>query len=96
MTTSIRLIAGLAGVALAATVGAKLPAPQLSEEQKTKAQEAAAKSAHAAKVDAYQLCRSMDRVAERYGRDLQAKGKALPVTETKPCADPGPFQAATK
>lgn len=95
MSTMIRMIAGIAGVALAAAVGAKLPAPQLSDEQKAKAQEAAAKSAHASKVDAFQLCRSMERVSERYARDMQAKGKAIQPTQTAACADPGPFQAAT-
>lgn len=90
------MFVGIAAVSVAAAVGAKLPAPQLTDEQKAKATEAAAKSAHAAKVEAYQLCRSMDRVADRYGRELQAKGKAIQASETKPCADPGPLQAAQK
>lgn len=94
--TTIRMLVGIAAVAMAAAVGAKLPAPQLSDEQKAKATEAAAKSAHAAKVEAYQLCRSMDRVSERYARELQAKGKAMQASEMKPCADPGPFQAVQK
>lgn len=94
--TTVRMLVGIAAVAMAAAVGAKLPAPQLSDEQKAKAAEAAAKSAHAAKVEAYQLCRSMDRVTERYARELQSKGKALQPSDTKPCADPGSFQAAQK
>ena len=43
---------------------AKLPAP--SDEAKAKAAEAAAKTAHAGKVDNFKLCSSMDRVATSY------------------------------
>lgn len=66
---------------------AKLPPP--SEEAKAKAEEAKAKAAHGDKVSAYQLCKSQDKVAERY----QKKGKgAKPAAST--CQDPGPFQMA--
>jgi hypothetical protein len=92
----IRFLAGVGCVALAATVGAKLPATQLTDEQKATAVEAQAKAAHASKVEAYQLCRSMDRVAEKYTRDMQSKGKEVKPAEMKPCSDPGPFTTAEK
>lgn len=86
-------------IAIAAAIGlvagtalAKLPPP--SDEAKAKAAEAAAKSAHAGKVEAYQLCKSMDRAAELYMKEQKAKGKEVKPSETKPCVDPGAFQAA--
>lgn len=93
---SFRVIGGLALVAAAATVGAKLPAPTLTDEQKAAADAAKAKAAHAGRVEAYQLCASMDKVAARYAAGMKAKGAEVKPTETKPCADPGPFQAAAK
>jgi hypothetical protein len=77
-------------VAASAASLAKLPA--LSDEAKAKAAEAAAKTAWSGKVDAYQLCKSQDKVAASYYKTAKATGK-----ETKPpaaapaCADPGPF-----
>ena len=56
---------------------AKLPPP--SDEAKAKAAEAAAKTAHNDKVDAYQLCKSMDKVAADYFAAAKKAG-----TETKP------------
>lgn len=50
---------------------AKLPAP--TDEQKTKAAEAKAKSDDAAKKEGEQLSAAQDRVAERYKKE---KGKA--------------------
>jgi len=81
----------IALLSLAATGAlAKLPAP--SDEAKAKAAEAAAKTAHAGKVDAYKLCLSMDRVAASYQAGAKKAGKDLkPATATPPCADPGPF-----
>ncbi len=77
-------------LALASNVWAKLPAP--SDEAKAKAAEAAAKTAHAGKVDNYKLCLSMDRVAARYQAAAKTGGKAASApTETPACADPGPF-----
>lgn len=79
------------GFALAAAAAqAKLPAP--SDEAKAKAAEAAAKTAHAGKVDGYKLCLSMDRVAKAYYEQAKKQGKATkPATATAPCADPGAF-----
>ena len=68
---------------------AKLPAP--SEEAKAKAAEAAARTAWSNKVAAYQLCQSMDRVAQGYLVRARAAGKTLEPVPTPACADPGPF-----
>lgn len=79
------LLAGLSGAAFA-----KLPA--LSGEAKAKADEAAAKTAWAAKVDTYQLCQSQDKVSASYYKSSQSSGKASkPPTATPPCSDPGAF-----
>jgi hypothetical protein len=75
----------VASCAVAISALAKLPAP--SDEAKAKAAEAAAKTAHAGKVDAYQLCKSQDRVAAGYRK----KGAGKAATPIPPCADPGPF-----
>ncbi|WP_353092528.1 hypothetical protein [Methylibium sp.] len=81
------------GLALLPTAQAKLPAP--TPEAKAKADEAKAKTAWSDKVAAYQLCKSMDRVAARYAQDAKAIGKdARPATATPACTDPGPYQAA--
>jgi len=85
-----RLLAGVAVALMAAPVLAKLP--PLSDEAKAKAAEAAAKTAHVGKVDAFKLCQSMDRVAVKYMADAKKAGKDVkPATATPPCADPGPF-----
>ena len=82
------IITPLAGAALA-----KLP--PLSDEAKAKAAEAAAKTAHAGKVDNYKLCLSMDKVAAHYMAEAKKAGKAVnKPTETPPCVDPGPFVPA--
>ena len=86
------LIAVLSSVLAAAAV-AKLPPP--SDEAKAKAAEAAAKAAHGGKVEAFLLCRSMEKVAARYQADAAKAGKAVnKPTETPACADPGPFVPA--
>lgn len=85
LSTLSLLLAALVGTAVA-----KLPAP--SEEAKAKAAEAAAKTAHAGKVDAYKLCLSMDKVAADYRNKARSAGKEVkPAVETPACADPGPF-----
>ncbi len=68
---------------------ARLPAP--SDEAKAKAAAASAKSAHGGKVDGYQLCLSMNKVAARYASEVKAAGKAVTAKATPDCADPGPF-----
>jgi len=73
-------------------VQAKLPA--LTPEAQAKADEAKLKTAWTDKVTAYQLCRSMDRVAAHYVKTAKAAAKEThqPAT-TAPCTDPGPFVA---
>jgi hypothetical protein len=63
---------------------AKLPAPAVTPESQLKAAEAAAKTAHTAKVANYQLCKSQDKAAKL------AKNTKAPEA-TPPCADPGAF-----
>ncbi|MFM7331497.1 MAG: hypothetical protein ACKO1L_07520 [Brachymonas sp.] len=71
---------------------AKLPTPVLNDEQKAKAAEAAAKTAHGNKVANYQLCKSMDRTAAHYFKTAKAAGKETkPATDTGACLDPGAF-----
>ncbi len=72
---------------------AKLPAPPaLDDAAKAKAAEAVAKTAWGGKVDAYMLCKSMDKSAENYQKSAAAAGKTVKAaTATPPCADPGPF-----
>ena len=72
------------------TAMAKLP--ELNDEAKAKAAEAAAKSSWAGKVDNYLLCKSQDKVAASYYKTAKATGKdAKPATATPPCADAGTF-----
>ncbi len=69
---------------------AKLPA--LSDDAKAKAAEAAARAAHTDKIGAYQLCKSMDRVAAEYfAESKQANREVKPAVPTPPCTDPGQF-----
>ncbi len=75
----------IAACTLGASALAKLPAP--SEEAKAKAAEAAAKTAHTGKVEAYLLCKSQNKVAAQ----VRGSGKAGKPVDTPPCADPGPF-----
>jgi hypothetical protein len=73
--------------AVSVSAFAKLPAP--SEEAAAKAAEAKAKTAHAGKVTAFQVCKSQDKVVAHVQRTNKAKvGK--PVA-TPACADPGKF-----
>lgn len=80
-----------AGLLAMGAVLAKLPAP--SDEAKAKAAEAAAKTAHAGKVDAFQLCKAQDKLAARYNKAAKPAAKdakgAAPAAST--CTDPGPF-----
>jgi hypothetical protein len=89
----------LAVVVIAATTAftagaalAKLPSP--SDEAKAKSAETANKAAWNDKVAAYQLCRSMDRVAAGYRTRAVGAGKAASAPEQTPaCSDPGPYAA---
>lgn len=75
------MVIALALALAASSAFAKLPAA--SDEAKAKAAEAAAKTAHVGKVDAFLLCKSQDKVAAKVN-----KAKAKSAT---PCADPGKF-----
>jgi hypothetical protein len=78
--------------AVATSAFAKLP--PLSDEAKAKAAETTAKTAWSDKVGAYQVCQSMDRVAQQYRKTAKAEGKTTPApVDTPPCADPGPYAA---
>ena len=83
------IILAAAGL-LASAALAKLPPP--TDEAKAKAAEAAAKTAWSGKVEAWQLCKSQDRVAAFYYKTSKAEAKpmAAPI-ETPACVDPGPF-----
>ncbi len=88
MKTVITLATLMCAVTL--PVLAKLPAP--SDDAKSKAAEAAAKTAHGNKVASYQLCQSMDKVAVAYFAQARKDGKAIkPADKTDACADPGAF-----
>ena len=91
MTTMKNILLFVAAAAFAfSSVFAKLPA--LSDDAKAKAAEAALKTAHAGKVEAYQLCMAQDRAAAHYARTAKALGKETsPPAATPPCADPGAF-----
>jgi hypothetical protein len=85
-STLLALVAGL----LAGPSLAKLPAP--SEEAKVQAAEAAAKNAQAGKVGAYELCRSMDRVALAHQAAAKKAGKPTSEpTATPACVNPEPL-----
>lgn len=80
-------------IALFATSAlAALPPP--TEEEKAQAAEVSAKNAWSAKLGAYQLCKSTDRIAAKYRAKLKASGEAVPApTKTTECTDPGPYQS---
>ncbi len=82
----------IAGLLLSASTLALAKLPALNEEAKSKAAEAAAKTAWSAKVDTYQLCQSQDKVAASYYKSAQTAVKETkPPTATPPCSDPGAF-----
>jgi hypothetical protein len=66
---------GLLLALLTGAAPAKLPAP--SDEAKAKAAETAAKTAHGGKVEAFLLCKSMDKVAAGYQRAAKKAGKPV-------------------
>jgi len=80
----------LAALLSAPFAHAKLPPP--SPEAKAAADEAKLKTAWSDKVAAFQLCRSMDRVAQVYFQSAKAAGKPTqPPLAAPPCTDPGQF-----
>jgi hypothetical protein len=92
---SAAVLVGLSAVVLATAAQAKLPVAPQTDEAKAKAAEAAAKTAHGGKVDAFKLCKSMDKAAAHYFKTAAAAKKDVkPAAATPPCTDPGPFVAA--
>jgi hypothetical protein len=86
----MRVAVVLLSASFAGYVSAKLP--PASDDAKAKAAESAAKAAWTDKVGAYQLCRTMDRIAETYRGGLKAAGKDVPhAVATAPCTEPGPY-----
>ncbi|MCM2342808.1 hypothetical protein [Rhodoferax sp.] len=82
MTKTMKTLCTAAVLALLSSMAvAKLPAPELSDEAKVKAAEAAAKAAWAGKIDGFKLCQAQDKVVAHYK-------KAAPANA---CVDPGPF-----
>lgn len=79
------ILFALAAISIAGAATAKLPAP--SDEAKAKAADTQAKAAHGAKVAAYQLCLSQEKVVAKFAD----KTRAVP---SEPCANPGPFVPA--
>lgn len=69
---------------------AKLPTPQLTDEQKAAAEVAKARTAHAGKVAAFQNCKAMDRAADNFFKNHPQAAKP---SNAPACADPGPFVA---
>lgn len=86
---SKHFIIAFCGLAFAAAGLAKLPAP--TPEQQAAAALTAAKAAHAAKVEAYDLCMVQSRIADGYIKQQKAQGKAYTPETTAACANPGPF-----
>ncbi|TSE25238.1 hypothetical protein Tsedi_01484 [Tepidimonas sediminis] len=83
-------LALLAAALAAGGAWAKLPAPQLTEEQKAAAELARAKAAHQAKVDAFKTCKAAERAAEHY---FKQHPQAARPANAPACTDPGPFAA---
>ena len=81
----------IAACTLSLSALAKLPAP--TDAAKAAAAEAAAKTAHAGKVEGYLLCKSQDKTAAHYRKSGKA-GKDNKAVTTAPCADPGPYKPA--
>ena len=84
--------------AMTCVVYAKLPTPQLTDEQKAKAEETKAKAAHTAKKDGELLTKSQDRVADRYTKAQKAKGvtvKPTPIVVGGPANAVAPQPAST-
>jgi hypothetical protein len=95
MKNALNLCGLSLALAFASSALAKLPASPATPEAKTKAAEAAARTAWSAKVDSYQLCQAQTRVADHVRAGLEAAGKPVPAaTPTPPCTDPGPFAFA--
>lgn len=83
------LLLGLAAFAAQAKL------PPLSPEAQAKADEAKAKTAWTEKVAAYQLCKSMDRVAEGYLKRVKSGGTSAAASAAVPASAAAPTAAAS-
>lgn len=90
MTAIQRATAVLIGALVGSSAWAKLPTPQLTEEQKAAAELAKAKAAHQTKVDAFKTCKAAERAAEHY---FKQHPQAPKPAQAPACVDPGPFAA---
>jgi hypothetical protein len=81
---TMRLLTALALATAATATFAKLPAPD--DAAKAKAAETSAKAAWQAKVDAWQLCKSQDRTAAKFGG--KGQGAKAPAAAVKTAAAP--------
>ena len=86
------IIAALCAVTTGA-VYAKLPTPQLTDEQKAKAEETKAKATEAAKIEGELLAKSQDRVADHYIKAQKAKGVTVKPSPIAVAAAPAPATA---
>ena len=91
---SIAVAVGARVLACFGVAVAKLPPPAPPTDAQKAAAEAAAKTAHAGKVGAYQQCEAENRTAAKYIAAEKAKGKTITPQVTTPCVNPGPFQTA--
>ncbi|AOS80418.1 hypothetical protein Q5W_16295 [Hydrogenophaga sp. PBC] len=78
-------------LAAAALAQAKLPAPPPPPpEAAAKADEAKARAAYNTKVEAYKLCKAMDKAAANHFKTTAGAGKQ-PTAGAPACTDPGAF-----
>jgi hypothetical protein len=94
MNTMMKSVCAAATLLMLGSVAfAKLPAP--SDEAKAKAAEAKAKTAWTGKLEAFQLCKSQDKVVAHYKKvpvPKEAKpAKGAASAPAGACVDPGPF-----
>lgn len=76
MKTGKWLAAGMLAFALSTGLAqAKIPVPPMDDAAKAKAEAAKAKDAAGAKLEAEQLAKAQDRVAERYKKEHAKGGK---------------------
>jgi hypothetical protein len=94
MNTMMKFVCAAAALLMLGSVAfAKLPAT--SDEAKAKAAEAKAKTAWTGKLEAFQLCKSQDKVVAHYKKvPLPKEAKPAKGAASAPagaCVDPGPF-----
>jgi hypothetical protein len=94
MRSSKALLIAALWLSATGAVFAKLPSPPLTDEQKAKAEEAKVKAAEAAKIEADQLAKAMDRVADGYIKAQKTKGIMVKPTPITAPAAPAPAAVA--